>query len=325
MNRWSRGQRQVHRLTLLYITALSTVALLSVLGQIVIQAALQQQSSDALVINVAGRQRMLSQRLSKDALALEVFPDAQDRQQNAHELQSVVTLWQSSQEGLQNGNKASGLPGHNNKKIEQLFGKIEPEYQSMLHASTVLLSLVKAGGTPSHPVSNAALLPQIRVILGAQADFLTGMDAIVTQYQLEAEAHVARLKLIEFVLLALTLLVLLLEGLFIFRPAVGQLQQTLVDLLQANERASRAEVTRKRAERILALNEALAARQEDTPHARIVALDHYQVRDRDGSYHDVHRREIEGQSLFVCACSLYQEQKICPHSLAASALHMVSS
>src|SRR6266516_4126703 len=99
------------RLSMLYISTLSLVALLTVLGQVVIQSALQQQSSDALVINSAGRQRMLSQRLSKAALALEVFPDA--RQQNADELRGVIVLWQGSQEGLQHGDTALGLPGNN--------------------------------------------------------------------------------------------------------------------------------------------------------------------------------------------------------------------
>jgi nitrate/nitrite-specific signal transduction histidine kinase len=325
MNRWSQGQRQIRRLTLLYITALSTVALLTLIGQIVIQSALQQQSSDALVINVAGRQRMLSQRLSKAALTLEVFSNAQDRRQNASELQETIAMWQRSQEGLQHGDTALGLPGHNSNAIERLFGKIEPEYEAMLQASNVLLALIKNEDAAQGVTSNAALLPQIRVILAAQSGFLTGMDQIVTQYQLEAEEHVARLKTIEFVLLALTLLVLLLEGLFIFRPAVGQLYQTLLDLTQANERATREEVTRKRAERILALNEALAARQENTPHARIVALNHYQVRDRDGGYQDVYHREIDGQHQFVCTCPNYQQRDICSHSLAASALHMVSS
>ena len=268
---------------------------------------------------------MLSQRLSKDALALEVFPDTQERRQNASELQGTIALWQRSQEGLQHGDAALGLPGQNSSAIEQLFGKIEPEYKSMLQASNALLSNIRNGGAQPSTVSDVVLLPHIRVIIAAQSGFLTGMDAIVTQYQLEAEEHVARLKLIEFVLLGLTLLVLLLEGLFIFRPAVGHLRQTLLDLVQANERATRAEVTRKRAERILALNEALAARQEKTPHARIVALDHYQVRDRDGGYQNVYHREIDGRHLFVCECKDYGQKEICSHSLAASALHMVSS
>ncbi len=310
------------RLSMLYIAALSTVALLTVLGQVVIQSALQQQSSDALVINIAGRQRMLSQRLSKAALALEVFPDV--RQQNADELRGVIVLWQRSQEGLQHGDTALGLPGNNSEIVKRLFANIEPEYESMLRASKALLAIAKPEGPHPGAVPASAFLPYIRAILATQSGFLVGMDTIVTQYQREAEEHVARLRLIEFVLSGLTLLVLLLEGLFIFRPAVQRLRQIFADLIQANERATRAEITRKRAERILALNEALVASQEDKPHARIVALDHYQVRDKDGNYQNVYHQEIDGQQVFVCECSQYRQQKICSHSLTASALHSVS-
>src|ERR1019366_9436203 len=164
---------QTRRLSMLYITALSTVALLAILGQIVIQSALQQQSSDALVINIAGRQRMLSQRLSKAALALEVFADA--RQQNADELRAVVVLWQSSQEGLQHGDAKLGLPGNNSQSVKRLFAQIEPEYTSMLRASYALLALVKPRRRPGI-VSAVAFLPSIQEILAAQSGFLTGMD-----------------------------------------------------------------------------------------------------------------------------------------------------
>ena len=51
------------RLTIFYICALCSVALLSILGQVIIQMSIQQQNSDALVINIAGRQRMLSQEI----------------------------------------------------------------------------------------------------------------------------------------------------------------------------------------------------------------------------------------------------------------------
>jgi hypothetical protein len=323
MRREPQTRSPTRRLSRLYITALSTVALLAVLGQVVIQSALQQQSRDALVINIAGRQRMLSQRLTKAALALDVFPDMQERQQNADELRGVVVLWQRSQQGLQHGNAALGLSGNNSETVKRLFAKIEPEYESMLRASNALLAIAEPDGLQPGAVPASAFLPYIRVILAAQSGFLVGMDAIVTQYQREAEEHVTRLRLIEFVLLGLTLLVLLLEGLFVFRPAVQHLRQTLADLIQANERATRAEVTRKRAERILALNEALAAREEDKPHALIVALGHYRIRDKDGNYQNVYHQEIDDQQMFVCECSQYQQQKICSHSLSASALHIV--
>ena len=311
-----------HRLTVRYIIALSTIALLALLGQSVIQATLQQQSSDALVINIAGRQRMLSQRLSKAALTLEVFPDLQSRQQNADELRSVVTLWQQSQESLQHGNTSLGLPGNNSPTIQQLFRAIEPEYRAMLLASHKLLALVS--GSRAGIVPSSALLPSIQSILAAQSGFLVGMDRIVTQYQIEAQNHIAWQRNVELLLFGLTILVLWLEGLFVFRPVVHHLHWTITDLLQANEYLTRSEITRKKAERVLALNEALVASQANRPHARIVALNHYQVRDKEGIYHNVYHREIDGRQVFACECVQYQEQMICPHSLVSATLHSVA-
>lgn len=320
MNWIEKSPSATRHLTRLYITVLSTIALLALIGQGVIQFTLQQQSSDALVINVAGRQRMLSQRLSKAALTLDVFSDPTLRHENMQELVNVSALWQHSQEGLLHGDARSGLPGHNSATVLHLFAVIDPNYNAMLYATKQLITpLTHNISTPS-----AVLLPFIQIILANQGSFLQGMDRIVQQYQNEAQDHVLHMREIEITLFSLTLVVLLLEGLFVFRPAARRIHLTLIDLIRANERAARAEVTRKKTERILALNEALASSQQSTPHARIVALGHYQVRGKEGIYYNVYHREDDGQQLFVCECPQYGQQAICPHSLAAAALHSVS-
>ena len=320
MNRVGRASSPTRNLTRLYITALCTVALLALIGQAMIQSTLQQQSSDALVINIAGRQRMLSQRLSKAALALNVFTDSTSRQQNVTELRDVITLWQRSQEGLQHGDSALGLPGNNSEPVKHLFALIDPNYKAMLQAANGLIALLSQNiSTP-----DSDLLPFIQTILASQSQFLVGMDRIVLQYQQEAQDHVRHMREVELALFCLTLVVLLLEGLFVFRPAAQRIHQIFTDLTQANERAARAEVTRKKAERILALNEALASSQKSTPHARIAALGHYQVRGKEGTYYNVHHREVDGKQVFVCECPQYQQQVICSHSLTAAALHSVS-
>src|SRR5205823_4211731 len=81
------------------------------------------------------------------------------------------------------------------------------------------------------------------------------------------------------------------------------------------EEVARERAERIRAERIIALNDALAASQQDTPHARILALGHYQVRDSQGIYYNVYHRVVGEQQVFECECSQYQQQSICPHSL----------
>jgi len=54
-----------HRLTRLYVLALSAVACLSIAGQLLVQWCRDRQLSDSRVVNLAGRQRMLSQRVVK--------------------------------------------------------------------------------------------------------------------------------------------------------------------------------------------------------------------------------------------------------------------
>jgi signal transduction histidine kinase len=62
------------------------------------------------------------------------------------------------------------------------------------------------------------------------------MDAIVAQYQREAEGRVAQLQLIEWVLLGVVLLDLVLLVLLVFRPATRSVGQSIADLVRAQER-----------------------------------------------------------------------------------------
>ncbi len=118
---------------------------------------------------------------------------------------------------------------------------------------------------------------------------------------------------------------LILRQIFVIRESIGQNHK----LWEMHERVTRAELARERAERIkveriLALNDALAASQQAMPHARILAFGHYQIRDSEGIYYNVYHREAGEHQTFECECPQYQQQAICSHSLAAAALHSVS-
>jgi hypothetical protein len=118
---------------------------------------------------------------------------------------------------------------------------------------------------------------------------------------------------------------LLLRQIVVIRGSIDQ-NHTLWEM---HERVTKAELARERAERIkveriLALNDALAASQQAMPHARILAFGHYQIRDSEGIYYNVYHREAGEHQTFECECPQYQQQAICSHSLAAAALHSVS-
>jgi len=207
-------------LTLRYIFALTSVALLSIGGQVLVQLSLARQHSDAHLVNIAGRQRMLSQKLTKSALALVEAQAPAERASRIAELRTTLELWERSHFGLQLGDVALELPGQNSHTVAEMFAHLEAPHQKMVAA-------VRA--TLSNP-SEAEERESARALLDNEPAFLKGMDAIVFQYDTEANARVTSLKHVEFVLLLLTLLILVAEGLFVFRPAVQRLRQVIEDL-----------------------------------------------------------------------------------------------
>src|SRR5215469_13036968 len=82
------------RLTRRYILALAVIALLGILGQILVQVSIAQLSRDTRVIDIAALQRTLSERLSKDALAVLEASDATTQATYINELLTVVPQWE---------------------------------------------------------------------------------------------------------------------------------------------------------------------------------------------------------------------------------------
>ncbi len=312
----------VLRLTALYISALSVIALLAVSGQILIQTSLQRQSSDANVINIAGRQRMLSQKLSKAALAISIGTTEAERTSRMAELRATTTLWISSHQGLQQGSTQMGLPGNNSATVTQLYTKIQPNFDAMVSASNDLLNAAQQHLLQPSDAFRTTTAPFIQTILQNESGFLVGMNQIVSQYQIEAEGRVTQLKQIELTLLTVTLLVLFCEGMFVFRPAIVRLTKALTGLVQAEERASHvAELKRKNEELDLALNEALAANLKVKFPVRAIAYGHYQVQGSQGHIYNVYITEVDGNQLLRCECPVYKHNLICSHFMAAMPLH----
>ncbi len=90
------------------VAALGTVAVLVLLNQIVIQPTQLRLLLDASVINVAGRQRMLSQSLSKAILALAAADTIESRAALATRSGAVLDRWSDSHARLRPSESALG-------------------------------------------------------------------------------------------------------------------------------------------------------------------------------------------------------------------------
>jgi len=225
----SLSDKTFNRLSRLYLLALIFIAVSAIGSQLLIQYHLQKQLGDAKVINIAGRQRMLSQKLTKEILLLVEQPDFNAHQNN---LKETAQQWTIAHEGLQSGNDNLELSGENSLIIQELFQQIEPYYQDLQVQTRQLLQ----GTHPATTDKNTFLTK----ILTDEKLFLEGMDRLVLEYEIEAKNRVRKLQLTEYLLLALLLSILVAEIYFIFRPAAKRVKKVIQELsaseLQAKQR-----------------------------------------------------------------------------------------
>ncbi|GAA4900324.1 hypothetical protein GCM10023311_27400 [Flaviramulus aquimarinus] len=231
----SLDQRTFDKLRRLYIIALSTIALSVIISQILIRTHLSGQESDSTVINVAGRQRMLSQKLTKDIVSLSVESNQTNRILLKDKIKETLHLWELSHHALQNGNDSLGLPKKNSIKVASKFKVLNPVFDTINEASKSIID--KLENNPFLAIES--YIVDIEKVKANEDNFLMMMDDIVNQYDLEADEKVEWLRKLELWLTGLTLLILLGEFLFIFWPAAKSVKTTLAELLSAEKRAKK--------------------------------------------------------------------------------------
>jgi two-component system, NarL family, sensor histidine kinase DegS len=212
-----------------YVIALGAIALVVISGQLLIQNFLKKQVNDSRVINVAGRQRMLSQRITKQTLLLSRGGAEDSLKIVRQALRRDLHSWRQAHQALQQGAPNLGLPNENSPKIDSMFQRVNPIFETLYLA-------VKQAADASAAKQDLPI-GVLQEVLDNERQFLSEMDQIVFQYDAEAQAKVQQIQRIEWWLLAISLGILLLEFLLIFRPAALHVRGVLQKLLQSEQEA----------------------------------------------------------------------------------------
>jgi len=214
----------------LYFFALWTIAITIILSQILVQYNLKQQLSDSKIINISGKQRMLSQKIVKEVLILNYVSDTVSFSQISH-LKSVLTLWKNNQNALENGSDSLAFPKEKSKTLDKLYLEIKPSFSSIVKATDLFLFNLEQKKTA------AANQKLVQAVLKNEGIFLSKMNEIVSQYDLEAHEKVTEQRKIEYWIFAFTLFVLLLEFWFIFKPTNKKIEKLIAKLLSSEKKA----------------------------------------------------------------------------------------
>jgi PAS domain S-box-containing protein len=221
------------KLTKLYIGALAAVAVLTILGQILIQRSIKNQLNDSYIINMAGRQRYSSQEICKlailirDSTAHAAYPNV------GSTLDSLLIQWKERQLGLLNGSETLNLPPTKSVLVKDMFSKTDAFFNRVYNNAYII-------STESKKVQRDAIKIEkaLRVLLNNEKVFLEYMNKIVYQYDYEARQKVLFLEKIELVLFVLTLLILVVEGVFIFRPISKKIKLVISELIGAEQKSN---------------------------------------------------------------------------------------
>ncbi len=211
-------------LTLGYIAALSMVAAMSVASHMVLEHTLKAHAGAASVINVSGRERMLSQRISSLA-AQSALGDPAARV----DLKLAIDEFELAHGRLIHGDAAKGLPAPSSPELKALyFSGAEPldgQVRTYIAQARVIDAL------PAGDPRLRAYLPPL--FAAARKPLLAGLNAVTTEHQRVSESQLQALKVLQMASLALILATLVAEAIGIFRPMVRKIVRYTSELNRA--------------------------------------------------------------------------------------------
>lgn len=195
-----------------YLFAFVFILLIIMLRQSIIQYELKKDTYLSNVVNVAGRQRMLCQQITKDAMALNQYRELEDQNYYLEELRSAVDDWKESNQNLKEG-KVNSKTIENSKEIMALFSDIEGNHQSILTAANNIILMIDNG-----QYDNDGMLDDVNTIKENEPIYLEGMEKIVLLYDKESEDKIEGLSRIELLLFLVLIISILFQLFFVILP-----------------------------------------------------------------------------------------------------------
>ncbi|MEM7475380.1 MAG: EAL domain-containing protein [Planctomycetota bacterium] len=220
VNNTKQSEALFRRVTTAYTIALLVIAACGIAAFITITCMVKDKTEYARLINLSGRQRMLSQRIALFASQWSVA-EGEAREAALKELLSSRDLFLHSHEILVGDQGKSQKGSALSKTIEEVFYG-SPQLDERVRAYTTLVDqLIEPG------ISNdrkAELLCQMQEAAGNE--LLQDLDRVVKLFEKESDASNFFLLKIEFGLLLTLLLGIAFEARYIFAPMAGLVAKT---------------------------------------------------------------------------------------------------
>ncbi|MBU2997433.1 type IV pili methyl-accepting chemotaxis transducer N-terminal domain-containing protein [Cellulophaga baltica] len=185
-----------------YYLLVLTIIVLTILIQSIIQYSLKKQEQAAYVINMSGRQRMLSQLVLKD------FYECKFQNCDYSEMRIALNKLNRTNTILQKGDEGLGVYPLDNEEIQTRFNDLKP-YLDHIYTNLSDFDNFESIDTKE---------------LATNTDsFLEIMDNIVYLFQRQSEEEIKTIMIVELELAVFSLIIILFEIFFIVNPVIKKI------------------------------------------------------------------------------------------------------
>lgn len=194
----------------------------------------ERTAHDARIVNAAGRQRMLAQHVARSALLLRGATSLAEREEFSKELRETFDAWKRGHERIvrADAEHREGLlrvPAN-----QERFSTLEDKFRGVENSVQRVLA------QPN---------PSVYELGGCCDAYVAEMDSLLGAMERDSESQAASVSRTLQVIVGLALVLLAVEGLFVFRPLLLGLQNSYGRLRDAHEQVQRELAARIEAER----------------------------------------------------------------------------
>ncbi len=199
-----------------YIFALTIIALLSTLAYFNLDKLITTQYSSGKLINISGQQRMLSQQISLHAIYYKthILKENIKKMEENHKFLTSMPM-SKELEDIYFGNKVS-LDKNKKDYINAISKKVKSDY---IQEPIMLDTKVKRYLFHAKNFLETHSGKSLTYLLTHSKPLLKDLDKATLAYVKEAQKNTNMLKRVELWIFILTIITLILEAFFIFRPA----------------------------------------------------------------------------------------------------------
>lgn len=209
-------------ITLRYIIALSLIAILSTVAFYVLKTTLEHSNNTGYIVNISGKQRMLSQHIALDIHRIHMKITEDEHMIPTNNTLYKQVLKKHTQELLE-ANKVLSTGKFQNGTTYSL----SPSIHNMYFGDMNLAKRVEIYATTANKllgdVSHKDIDEIVHYIDTNSEILLIDLNKVVNQYQLEGEEKLKYMSNLETTIWVATIVILLLEVIFIFQPMVRQI------------------------------------------------------------------------------------------------------